>query len=365
MLSRVFLLSSLLLAAATARAEGEVRVGVLSVLSGDLGVLGKNVALTVETYQRHYLRHSLRFSVEDSKLTSSEGLSAFQKLVNADRVQLIIAGCSTNGLVAAKALINSSQTPTISVVTGGRSTDEAGPYVFRIGNSDSLNGRLEAERFAAEKLFRVALFTEDTEYTHDISSAFLPRFSELEGMLVFNDTFSPGTRDFRSQVALIKSKQPQAVFMPTQTGVALGIFLKQWRELGGGQIPIHTSFVAAPNPDAHAIAGSAIIGVEFMSPAYDAGNPEWSRFLAFYHKDHGIDPAIAFHSAATLDALNLLQAYLDGVNKFDREGFRDHLLEKVKNYRGLMGTYSFDEGGNANTGFVPSVIEKSMSGALR
>lgn len=337
-----------------------VKVAVVTILTGDLGVLGKNVMMTAETYRKHYLRHDLKFVYEDARLSSVEGLRAYQKVIKIDRADVIVGACSSNGTMAAKELINSSKTPTVTVVTGGRNIDQAGPYVFRVGNSDTLNGYQEAEYFVQAGQKRVALLAEETEYTQDIKQAFVDRFAQLGGTLSFHQDFLPGTSDFRSEVSAIKKSAPEAIFMPTQTGTALGIFLKQWQEQGAsGSLPIHTTFVAAPNADARAIAGDSIYGVYYMAPEYDRENPELKKFFEFYRQDNGTDPAIPFHTAGTVDTLNLVQLYLDQHRSFDREDFQRWLSSSVKNYHGLMGTYSFDAEGNADLGFKIARIQKS------
>ena len=342
-----------------------VKLGVTSILSGDLGVLGQNIVDTITTYTKHFARHRLTVFTEDAKLSSTAGLSAYQKLININHVDLIIGGCSSNGTMAAKALINASRTPTITVVTGGRNIDQAGPYIFRIGNSDTLNGRQEADNFIASGLKRVALLAEETEYTQDIANAFRPRFTELGGTLAFQQNFLPNSTDFRSEITLIKKAAPQAILMPTQTGTALGIFVKQWREQAGSlDIPIHTSFVAAPNPDAHKIAGAAILGVYYMAPNYDASNPRWQDFASRYYSDHGRNPPIPFHTAGTVDALDLLQKYLDETPSYSKEGFQQFLLTRVKNYHGLMGIYSFDAEGNTDLGFHLARISSASVAAM-
>ena len=341
-----------------------VKVGVATILSGDLGVLGRNIVDTAETYRRHYLRHNIKFIYEDARLSSADGLKAYQKLVNIDAVDVIIGGCSSNGTMAAKTLINSSHTPTITVVTGGRNVDQAGPYIFRIGNSDTLNGFQEAEAFINAGIKRVALLAEETEYTQDIAAVFVLRFKELGGSLVYNENFLPGTADFRSNITFIKAKAPGGIFMPTQTGTALGVFLKQWREQGGGEIPIHTTFVAAPNPDARRTAGNAIFGVYYMAPEYDRDSPELKKFFALYRADHGKDPEIPFHSAGTVDTLNMLQSFLDQNPIFAKEAFQQYLLTRIKGYHGLMGNYSFDAEGNADLGFQIARIAKENAGVM-
>lgn len=353
--------------AVTAEAEPRrVRVGVISILSGDLGVLGRNVVASAETYRKHLARHRLALVVEDGKLSSMDGLRAYQRLINVEHVDVIIGACSSNGTIAAKALIDSSQTPTITVVTGGHNIDVAGPYVFRIGNSDVLNGIQEAEAFIAAGRRSVALFAEETEYTQDITRAFVPRFRELGGRLVYEQNFLPGTLDFRAEISAIRRSGAAGIFVPTQTGTALGMFVKQWREQGGeASIPIHTTFVAAPNPDAHAVAGEAIIGTYYMKPRYNAESEAWKRFLEFYRQDYSKNPEIAFHSAGTVDALTMIEAYLDRHETFDREGFKQFLLSYVKDFAGLMGTYSFDAEGNGNIGFELSQIGREDLSGMR
>ena len=57
-----------------------------------------------------------------------------------------------------------------------------------------------------------------------------------------------------------------------------------------------------------------------------------------------------------MGSLALLQNYLDTNKKFNSDGFQKFLLTQKK-YRGLMGEFSFDTEGNANTGFVPALIK--------
>lgn len=81
------------------------------------------------------------------------------------------------------------------------------------------------------------------------------------------------------------------------------------------------------------------------------------EFLGHYLQDWKREPLIAFHTAATVDAMDLLQAYLDGAKSYSADGFKAFLLTKVKNYDGLLGEFSLDAEGNANTGFIPAQIE--------
>jgi|GEM_PF-2211463 len=344
-----------LFSVATAQ-EAPIKVGVPTLLSGDWAGLGQNIAMTVETYKRYYLKHPVEFIFEDAKVSSADGLKAYQRLISLEQVDLLVSVASANATVAGAPLANASRTVAVSVSTGGENVDRAGDWVFRLGNSDVLNGIQQAQIFIKNGIKSVALISEETEYTQDISRAFRREFEASGGQIDYSSDFSPDTTDFRTQVVALKAKAPAAIFFTTQTGTSLALFLRQLDQLGGFGGQIHTTFTAADNPDANEIAKGKFRGLHYLAPAYNKESPKLKEFLKHYHKDHGKDPLITFHSAATVDALDLLQAYLEKHKRFDREGFRQYLLSQ-KNYPGLMGEFSFDAQGNANTGFVAARIE--------
>jgi len=335
-----------------------VVVGVPTVLSGELAVLGDNIRKTIETYSDRHLRYPISFVYEDARIGSMDGLRAYQVLINQKKVSMLIGGTSSNGSLAGAPLINTSHTVMITPLTGGSNIDQAGPYIFRIGSSDIRNAQQQSERFLESDIRRVALLTEETEYTQDIAQHFRKNYLSHGGAIVYDEDFLPGSITFRPLIAAILSKKPQAIFVGTQTGVAFGLFMKELRQVApNSSIEVHTNFLAASNSEAFTVAGSAMNGVYYMAPAYDASNPAWTEFLADFRNDHHGDPAIPFHCAGTVDALNLLQAYLDTTKgRFNREDFRAWLLGNVRNYHGLMGTYTFDDSGNADTGFSPAEI---------
>ena len=363
MKAKLFLLITLiLLNASTLKAEPPpVKVGIATVLTGDIAVVGDNIRKSVQAYQQLNPNQRLEFIFEDARLGSSDGLRAYQKLINSDKVDLAIAACSSNGTMAATSLFKSSKTPVISVSTGGSNIDQAGEYLFRIGNSDSLNGIQQAEHFINLGVTKVAVLTEQTEYTQDITRFFVPRFAELGGSLVFNQEFVPGTDDFRAILLKLRQTKPQALFIPTQTGTALGVILKQWHQIApDSKAEIHTTFVAGPNRDAHQVAGQLIVGVYYMEPTFSETNERRKQLFAKYFELFGTEPAIPFHTAGLADTLDLLSQYLKTHPKFEEESFRKFLLS-VKDYDGMLGKLSFDQDGNTAIGFRIKQIQNQIA----
>jgi hypothetical protein len=61
----------------------------------------------------------------------------------------------------------------------------------------------------------------------------------------------------------------------------------------------------------------------------------------------------------------MLQTYLDKHPEYTRDGFKNYLLSEIKEYRGMMGVYSFDAEGNANLGFSLAQITRENSGRMK
>ena len=181
------------------------------------------------------------------------------------------------------------------------------------------------------------------------------------GTIVLDEEFLPDTTDFRSLIFKIKAKEPQALFMSIQSGLAFGLFIKQFRQLRADQsVEIYTNFLSADNPEARSVAGDSMYGVHYMAPAYDRRNERLQKFLVEIQRDHGTLPVITFHTAGTVDALNILQDYIDEAKVFSGDGVRKYLLTRVRGYRGAMGVYSLDEQGNSDLGFEPAQITRDV-----
>ena len=345
--------------------ESPLRIGVATVLSGDFASLGENIRMSAETFKKNYARHPYEFIFEDSKLGSADGLHAFQRLINVERVNLLIAGSSTNGTLAAAPLINSSKTVAISVVTGGNSIDRAGEYIFRLSNSDILNGKNQARRLVSAGVESLGILTEQTEYTQDVSGALREEFAKGKGRVVFDESFDPGTSDFRPLLGKLMRHQPRALFVSTQTGSALALVLRQLAEMNLLKgLEIHTTFVAAANPDAVKLGGGLMKGVKYMAPAYAKENPFFKEFVEHYHMAFGKDPSIAFHTAALLDALSILDQYLDARNcVFKTEDFKRYLSQELGRFSGAMGEFSLDREGNADLGFEAAELTSTQGTA--
>jgi branched-chain amino acid transport system substrate-binding protein len=340
-----------------------ITVGVATLLTGDFAVLGENIVQTARLAADEVNKNGgingrpLELVIEDSKLDSRSGVAAMQKLVNADGIRYIIGGMSSNGSVAAAPIANAAHAVDLTPVTGGKNVDEAGDYIFRIANSDVLAGRDLANAMLKMGYKNVGVVGAVTEYTIDIQKTFEKTITDQGGTIVVSEQFQPGTTDYRTMIAKVRAKNPQAVLVLSQLGTDAAYFVKQSREVGYNP-PLFTDFTFATNGNVKQILGS-LDGIYFTDPAYDANNAKTKAFFALYKATYKTDPAIPFHAASTYDGVMMLAEALRAEGD-DSAKVQQYLSTNIKNYHGLMGTYSLDAQGNSDLGFTVRVIKNGV-----
>jgi ABC-type branched-subunit amino acid transport system substrate-binding protein len=336
-----------------------IKIGVATLLNGDYAALGENIVDTLklridEINDNGGIRgKEIELVVEDSGLSGKDGLSAMSKLINVDKVKYIIAGMTSNGTLASADLINTSHTITMVPVTGGSNIDKAGQYIFRVGNSDVLAGRDIAKQIISMGYKRIGIVSEVTEYTQDIANSFLNTLNESHKDIVINERFEPNTKDFKTLVNKVVKANPQAIVVLSQTGTNAALFIKQLREMRLS-VKIFTDFTLATNSSVKDILGS-MNSIYFADPMY-SNDSKMINFTSKYKDKYNRDPFIAFHSAATIDSVDLIISAISNVGD-DSVLVQDWLSHKVVNYDGYMGRFSLDSLGNSDLGFRIKYID--------
>ncbi len=310
----------LVLSHKNAPASGEpIKVGVSTILTGDYAALGENIVQTAKLAVAQVNAEGgidgrpLELVVEDAGLDSKTGLAAAQKLINVEGVKYIIGGTSSNGTLAAAPLANENKVIYMTPVTGGTNVDNAGEYIFRVANGDTLAGKDLADAALKLGFKNVATVTEVTEYTLDLKKSFESEIGKGGGTVVVSEEFQPGTDDFRTIVAKVKAKNPDAILIVSQTGIGGAYFVKQAREAGIAA-PFMSDFNFVLNTSAKDIVGS-FEGIYFADPAYDADATTTKVFFAKYQETYGTPPFIAFHAASTYDSVMLIAGALKAVGE--------------------------------------------------
>ena len=327
-----------------------IQIGFLAPLTGDAASYGEaeqravQIAVDEINGAGGIGGRRIELVVEDGKCDPQAAGTAAQKLVNVDKVKVIVGGVCSGETLAAAAVTEPAKVILISPSASSPKVSEAGDFVFRTYPSDALAGRIAAE-YAYRELGakRVAVFSELTDYSQGLREVYKKTFGDLGGTIVADETFTTGDTDFRTQVTKVKAARPDAVYVVPQTltpGVAI---LKQLREAG---VKAHFT-TAEVLLDRTAVKDNAAVleGVIGVEPAVDwEGNPKAKAFRdAHRAKYNGADPGS--FSANTYDAVYLIKEAIEATGRLDTEAIRDWLYS-VKNWPGAIGSITIDKNGD-------------------
>jgi len=292
-------------------------------INNDGGISGKKIELIVE---------------DDNSDDPKEVISAYHSLKSRG-VNLFIGPMYSNaGLALAPITCNDKSILIAPAIGISGFTNNKCNYTFDVWPVDYENSK----KFGYKK---VALFTDNAEYSIDISKYFRNSFN---GTITTDEIITPDLNDYRTEIAKI-TKESDVIVINTASGISAAYIIKQLYE-SGNKKPIFANFIAF-NENSLTIAGKqAFENVYIYDPEFEDSEIT-KNFFEKYRKSYGTNPTIAFHTTGTYDAIKMIAEANDDVG-YDGRRIHNYLLKNIKNWHGMNGIISFDEKGNTGTGFV-------------
>lgn len=213
-------------------------LGFIGPLTGDAANIGQNARAATEISVAEINAEGgiggrpLEVIYEDGKCSGKDAMNAANKLINIDKVPVILGGACSSETAAFAGLAEQTQTVTFSYCSTAPSISDAGDYIFRNVPSDAYQGS-----FVADYLYntlgksKVAILYVRADWGVGIDEVFVPKFEELGGTVVANEGYEQTSRDLRAQLTKIKAANPDLLFFIGYTEASIP-GLKQAQELG-------------------------------------------------------------------------------------------------------------------------------------
>ena len=323
-----------------------VTIGFIGPLTGDSVSYGEPISnairLAVDSINKEGGINGAMLKVvyEDGKCTGTDAVNAAQKLVNVDQVVAIIGGVCSGETLSFLPITEQAEVLVLSPSSTSPDLSGAGRYFFRNAPSDDNGGAFLASVIRGDHE-TVAVISENTEYAQALAGVFLNQFAAEGGNVVADESFDPGTADFRSILTKIKEANPTAIFINPQTELAGGAIVKQIIELGIESQMYGSNLLSGSK--AIEIAGDNSEGlIYFDAPGLNSGNTIAQQFLTDYQARFG-DLNLEFYLGAAYDAVHIIAHGLQQVGP-DRAALRDYM--KGIRHDGVIGSYSFDDFGD-------------------
>jgi len=327
--------------------EQVIKLGFIGPLTGDgasFGLTEKNaveMALNEINSKGDINEKRLEVIYEDGKCSGKEAAIAAQKLVNTDKVKVILGGICSAETLATAPITEAKKVILFSAFSGNPQITDAGEYIFRNVPKDS-DWVGDAAKFVFKKHRRAAILTENSDYPQGVRELFKQYFTQFGGEIVVDEVFEMNSKDYRTQITKIKYSDADVIFLNPQSGVSGGLAARQIRELEVN-LPIYSSFVWSSS-DALEAAGDASEGVIFFDiPKLDPDNKKASAFIEKYTTTYG-DPASDYEAGARYDSVYIIADALK-ICAEDTDCIKDYLYS-IKDYYGTIGHYHFDSKGD-------------------
>lgn len=316
--------------------SGTVKVGYVGTLSGAASFLGQapldGAQLAVERLKGDEEFRGLTFQIvsEDDGLDPAKGVAAAQKLINQDKVNVII-GAAHSGV--SQAMVGATQQagiPQISPLSALNAlTDPVKPTFFRLWNKDAVIAATLAE-FATERFQKVGLLYETTAFGQGGKDALTAAFEKQNSKLVGAEAFDLNAQDLTPQLSKLRSAGAEAIIVQSQ-GPQAALTARNLQQLGyNAKILGHPGLAQQGFPTLAKGAAEGAIVIDGL----DREKPATKEFIEAYKAKHGSEP-FSFYPATGYDAVHLIAQGLESAG-CDPAKLRDG-LENVESFKGVVG----------------------------
>ncbi len=346
-------------------ASGKVTIGIVLPMSGGVANLGEDGLRGVELAIKQANDTGgingvpVDFALEDDGAVAKVGLSAFQKLITVDKVDVIAGGLFSSVALVGAPLCRENEVAYIAPLSSNPNLTSPGGYIYRLCSSDALNGNVAA-KYAYYELGKrkMATLIANTDYGANVQPIIKQRFIELGGQVVAEDKFAQDSTDYRTQLTKIKAANPDVIVIASSHTEG-AIILRQMQELGMDRIQVLGMSSMWGDPSFIGLAGSAANGVHYLvdSTAAAGGEEVRSKYVEDF-KAMFPDDEVGIISEYMYDAVNILIKAMreSGVTGPEVD---EYLGSELKDYPGVTGVVSFTRIGDR---VVPVTVRRIENG---
>ncbi len=330
--------------------EQVVKIGHSGPLSGANAFAGKDnengVRLAIEELNAKKIKvanKTLKFELhsEDDQCDAKSGVSVAQKLVD-DGVKFVMGPYCSGVAIPASRVYSEGGTMVSTVGTNPKVTQGGYKNLFRIIASDTQIGSSMAT-YAAKvlKVKKVGVIDDRTAFGQGVADEFVKEAKKLGLTVVGQEFTTDKSVDFLSILTTLKSRQPEAIFFGGYAPQAAPL-TRQMKQLAipakllGGDTLCSPEMgklgADAVNDTVFCAQGGSILEKAVGGPA----------FKAKYKKRFNIDAdayAASYYDQTLFIAEAMQKANSTEVGKVGAEMYKS-------SYKGVAGTYTYDEKGN-------------------
>lgn len=357
------LLSTLtILQTCTKKEQDVVKIGAVLVMSGSGAEYGidaqRGIDLAVDQLNaKGGIRGKMiKVIYEDNQGEPSSSVSAMQKLISKDNIQVVIGAMYSSNTLAAAPVAEKNKVVLFSPAASSPDLTDAGDYIFRNWPSDVFEGGAVAQ-FAYDSLGlrKIAIIGVLNDYGVGLKKVFTKRFETLGGIITRFEGYNKDDSDFRTQLTKVTSGEIEGIYLPGYYN-EIGQLLRQARNLG-----IETQFlscVSFEDPKVLEIAVDAAEGVIYGVPAFDSKSEEpiVKEFVTDFQNKYQREPGV--FAAHAYDALKIVMTAIEAGGTTS-EGIKEALYN-IRDFEGVTGLTNIDMNGDVSKPIRIKIVRNGL-----
>jgi branched-chain amino acid transport system substrate-binding protein len=292
----------------------------------------------------------------DDQGKPEEAAAVVTRLVTDNKVVAILGEVASSRSLAAAPIAQNAKVPMISPSSTNPQVTVIGDYIFRVCFIDPFQGTVMA-KFSVENLKakKVAILRDvKSDYSVGLANFFAKTLKELGGEIVADASYSSGEMDFKAQLTQIRSKKPEAIFIPGYY-TEVGLIALQAKQLG-----IKVPLLGGDGWDSSKLfeIGKDAINGQYFSNHYttESTDPTVQDFIKRYKEKYNKTPDGL--AALGYDSARVLIEAMERAPEISPKAIRDEIA-KTKDFAGVTGKITLNEERNA----VKSAVVVKVDGA--
>jgi branched-chain amino acid transport system substrate-binding protein len=330
-----------------AQAPEPIRIGAFLSVTGPAAFLGEPEQRTLEMYVERInaaggvAGRKLQLTVYDDGGDADKARTFTKRLIDSDKVDVLVGGSTTGTTMAAVPLAEQAQVPFVSLAGAVVIVEPTKKWVFKTPHTD----RMACERIFADmrerKLSKLALISGTGGFDKSMRAECVKVAPRYGVQVVADETYGAGDADMTAQLTRIKSTPGVQAVLNAGFGQGPAIVTRNYRQIGL-TLPLYQSHGVA-SKEYVKLAGDAAEGVRLPAaallvadilPDSDAQKPVVAAYKRDYEARWKSD--VSTFGGHAYDGLMLAVEAIKRAGGPDRAKVRE-ALEGIRGYVGTGG----------------------------
>jgi branched-chain amino acid transport system substrate-binding protein len=342
-------------------AENPITIGFGMALTGGLAPNGRAALLAMQIWEEEVNAHGgilgrpVKLVYYDDQSNPSTVPGLYTKLLDVDKVDIVISGYGTNMIAPALPVIIQHKRTFLGLLGLAVNSEFNYPNYFSITPTGGprpkqsfSKGFFEVAMAQTPKPTTLALVGADAEFPHNAMEGAHQLAKEAGLKIVYDKSYPPGTVDYTPIVRAIQSTNPDLVFVASYPPDTVGM-LRAASEVGlkaklfgGGMVGLQSTAIKVQ-------LGSLLNGIvdfDFWLPFGASATPEALDFLKRYQAKaagSGVDLLGYYMPPLAYSDMQVLQAAIEGAKSLDQQKLADYLRSHT--FHTLNGDITFGPSG--------------------